>query len=184
MAINDRDAAAAFGSARTRRILFALMAKEHSLSELAEATGSRLNLLHHHVGRLVRLGLVRMTGVRRRAGAPIKLYRASASAFFVPAELIGYPTEDMHASLRESLETSFAMACVGVEYRHDGTNAQFRLVRDPDFTARSSEIWGEIELNQADAAALAEELRSLLKRYAGRQGGGRRFVFHAALAPV
>jgi hypothetical protein len=182
--ITDARAAAAFGSGRARRILFALMAGECSLSELAATSQTPLNLLHHHIRKLIGLGLVRIAGERRRAGAPIKLYRASARAFFVPAELAGPPTKDVDTRLRDQLEQSFARSCRGVLYSLDGTNVRMELVRDPDFTAHAFEFWSEVALSEADASALANELRLLLRRYADRPSGRRRYLVHAALAPA
>ena len=182
--IEDRRAAAAFEKARQRRILFTLMGRELSLSELAFESKTALSLLHHHVQRLMDLGLVQVTAVRRRAGAPVKLYRATARSYFVPAELSTKPTADLNHVLRSTLERTFTGALKGVLYSHDGTRAQIKLVRDPEFAARALELWGELDLNATDAADLAAEFRQILQRYAKGSGTHRRrYIVHAAIAP-
>lgn len=182
--IDDPRAAAVFRNLRQRQLMFCLMEKERSLGDLGEACGTALNLLHYHVGRLISLGLAEICGIRNRAGAPVKLYRATAKAFFIPAELAGTPTDPLHDKLREALERSLAGTCKGVLYTHGQAGAHMRLVRDSKPGARTWEIWAELELSDADAVTLAEELKSVLRKYANRRARPRRrYVVHAALAP-
>src|SRR5947209_14259496 len=85
--VRDAKAAAALGDPFRRRILLFCVTQEYGVAELAKATGMEIKRLHYHVGALARLGLLKITGRRRRGGRAIKLYRAAAPAFFVPAEL-------------------------------------------------------------------------------------------------
>lgn len=159
------------------------MGHDYSLRELAEAVATPLNLLHHHVKKLMELGLVQVTGTRLRAGAPIKLYRATATAFLVPAELAGPTPDPLNHKLRNALARNLAGTYKGTLYNHDGTEGRMHLVRNNAVRARASEIWAELELCDTDAAALAQELSAVLKRYAGRPGKRRRhYIVHAAIA--
>ena len=182
--IDTPAAAAAFANLRQRQIVFALIEKERSLSELAKVTAMPLNLLHHHIRKLMTLKLVGITGQRTRPGAPIKLYRAAARTFFVPAALTSVdPNAALTAQMRSALERSLVGAYKGVLYSHDGVSAHVRLVRDPKFPASTVQLWCELRLSNTDAAALAEELKMLMKRYESRQRKGRhRYIVHAAVA--
>src|SRR5438270_7767765 len=85
--ITEPRAAAAFAAAPTRGILFALMKRDLSLSDLRSLSGMSLSLLHYHIKRLQNLGLVRETVAEPRAGRPIKFYRAVAHQFHVPGSV-------------------------------------------------------------------------------------------------
>jgi DNA-binding transcriptional ArsR family regulator len=181
--IADAAAAAVFENPRQRRIVLALVEQERSSSQLARLTGTPLNLLHHHMARLLRLGLVEITRRQARAGAPITFYRAAARRFFVPAELARADLGRGGAALRIALDQSLAGCWKGVVYSHEGGAARMKLVRDPDRGAVASEFWLEMPLSHADAQALAQALRAVLERFKGRQApGARRYIVHAAVA--
>ena len=184
--IISSEAAAVFGSARQRKILLSLIAKDGSLSDLAQVTALPLNLLHYHVGKLVRLGLVEITSRRKRAGTPISLYRAKARVFFVPAALSKtLPGEEMSQRLRAALENGLAGAIKGVEYTHDGHGPKMKPVRHEGGSQMAVAYWFELRLEDADAGALAAELGAMLARFRKRKTTrGRNFIVHAALAPL
>src|SRR5262245_40937523 len=184
--VADPRAAAALESPRQRRILLLLVERSRSLSELSRLTQAPLNLLHHHVRKHLSLGLVRIEREERRAGAPVKFYRATARSFFVPADLIKQaPGASQDAQLRESLARSLALSLQGVVYFHDGQGPRMRLVREPGRRATAAETWLELHLSDAAAGELAEEMRALLHRFQSRPGkGGRCYLVHAAIAPV
>ena len=184
--IVDPRAAAVFASPRQRKILLSLVAEERSLSQLARLTETALNLLHHHLRKFLRLGLVRIARVQARAGAPIKYYRATARSFFVPAELMeADPGAALNAQLRELLARSLTRSVEGVAYSHDGKGPRMRLVRDADPRTLATELWVDLQLSEADAAALAQDLKTLLHRYEARAGRKRRrYLVHAAIAAV
>jgi hypothetical protein len=182
--ISDPAAAAVFGNARQRKIVLALIPAERSLSELAVIAGMPLNLLHHHMRKFLRLGLVAITRRQPRSGAAIKFYRATAGAFFVPAELASMGSgEAMASRLRMALDRSRARGAKGVLYLHDEAGPSMRLVRDPDYTMTAVELWRELRLRDEDAAELAEAFRALLRGFEARSTpAGRTYIVHAALA--
>ncbi len=183
--IVDARAAAVFAVPRQRRILLSLIDQERSLSQLASLTETPLNLLHHHLRKFLRLGLVRIERQEKRAGAPIKYYRATARAFFVPAELMGAELgAGLNSRLRELLARSLSRTLRGAIYSHDGKGPRMRLVREAGSRASTAELWMELRLSRADAAALVDELRALLHRFEARsRKTHRRYLVHAALAP-
>jgi hypothetical protein len=179
-------AAAAFANARSRTVLLALAAEERSLGQLAGTTGLRLNLLHYHVTRLQALGLIEIARSETRPGRPVKIYRAVARAFFVPARLDGGETgEKLSAELRERL--ALARARSGGEgalyFVGDDGGPRMRRVGG-DEPAEAAEYWGLLDLSRTDAAELAAEMKALLGRYRGRgRATARPYLVHAALAP-
>lgn len=184
--IVDPRAAAVFAAPRQRKLLLSLVDEERSLSQLARLTETPLNLLHHHIRKFMRLGLVRITREEARAGAPIKYYRATARAFFVPAELMDAELgAGLSSQLRDLLARSLARSLQGVVYSHDGKGPRMRLVRDADARTMAIELWVELHLSEADAATLADDLRALLHRFEARSKKmHRRYLLHAAIAPV
>jgi hypothetical protein len=164
--------------------LLSLVDEERSLSQLSRLTQTPLNLLHHHIRKFMLLGLVRIARVQARAGAPIKYYRATARAFYVPAELMNAdPGAALASQLRDLLARTLARAVQGVVYSHDGKGPRMRLVKDADPRTLAMELWLELHLSQADAAAMAGELRALLHRFeACSHKPNRRYLVHAALA--
>lgn len=182
--IFDPAAAAVFGNPRQRKIVLALIPEERSLSELAVITGMPLNLLHHHMRKFLRLGLVAITRRQSRPGAAIKFYRATASAFFVPAELAPAGSgEAMASRLRTALDRSRARAAKGVLFLYDEAGPSMRLVPDPDYGTTAVELWRELRLRDEDAAELAEAFRGLLRRFEARSApAGRAYIVHAAVA--
>ena len=181
LTIQNARAAAAFAKGRQRQILFALMGADRSLTELAELSNTPLNLVHYHIQRLIEFGLVKITGRKLRAGAPIKLYRATAESFFVPAELSS-ADEDLGRRLRMALQRSFLGGLKGVLYSIEEGAPRLRVVEDPEFNPRGLELFAELELGEADAAALGEELRSIIKRFSScSRTSARPYLVYAAL---
>jgi hypothetical protein len=181
--IDDAAAAAVFANPRQRKMVLALIPEALSLSELGRRTDTPLNLLHHHMRKFLRLGLVGVAGRRARAGAPIKLYRASAERFFVPAELFAAGSgEAMSQRLRAALDRAIGRTVKGAVYSHDGAGPRMRLVRH-DAGAVAVDLWRELRLTTADAEALSEELGALLRRFELRSAeAGGRYIIHAAVA--
>jgi len=182
--IAEPAAAAVFANPRQRKIVLALIAHERSLTELSRLTETPLNLLHHHMSKFLRLGLVRIARRQPRPGAPIKFYRATAKSFFVPAELApATPDDALSGRLRTSLDRGLARGLKGRLYSHDGAGPRMRVVRDKGCRTTVAEFWLELRLRHADAEALAAEFQALLERFRQRsQDTGQPYIVHAALA--
>ena len=176
--IQSAPAAAALEHPTSRRILLELVAQERSLQELARATGLTLSLLHHHVGRLLALGLIEITREERRAGRPVKRYRAVARAFFVPASLGTHGAAAALArELRAGLDRERARRDdAGAAYFVDDAGApRMRRVRGRGGQG-AFEAWVTLSLTPADAENLGDEIRALFARYAHRGGGAARSI--------
>jgi hypothetical protein len=163
----------------TTHILLALIDEDRSLAELGRELDLPLNLLHYHVHRLVKLGLVKIARTERRAGAPIRRYRAAATEIFVPAELMKAPPgAALNPQLRRSIEANHIRTFKGALYEK---GPRMRLVQRPGIPAL--ELW--LRMHPSDAASFSSDLRELCARYEWRPGQQRRhWLFHAALAPA
>ena len=69
------------------RRLEPFMKRERTLSEAAGELGVKLPSLLYHVGKFIELGLLEVTREQKRGGRAVKVYRATAEAFFVPFQL-------------------------------------------------------------------------------------------------
>ena len=183
--IHDAARAALLSNERQRHIVLALVDQERTQSELADLLGMKLNLLHYHLRRLVLARLVSVSRSQPRAGRAIAYYRAVARSFFVPAEIAtAIPDRALIEELRDALERSRVGTYSGILYAYDD-GPRMRVIQDRRPAHPTAELWHRMTLNDADAAALIEELKSLFARFEGRDtASGHRFVAFAALAPL
>jgi hypothetical protein len=184
--ITDAKVAAAFANDRQRNLVLQLVNREQSLQELAEVSKISLSLLHYHVGRLERLGLIGVVRYKARSGRPIKIFRSTARSFFVPAYLMSRsPEEELYAELRACLDRSRRGGeGEGMLYFVDEhASARMRKMRGR-VAVPGAEFWLRISLSNANAQSLAEDMKLLLARYQ-RCGTSptRAYVVHCAIAP-
>jgi DNA-binding transcriptional ArsR family regulator len=184
--VEDARTAAVFASPRAVQLLLALAVQPRSLGELSAHTGLALSLLHYHLKRLQALNLVQVAEVQRRAGRMVKIYRAVAKRFFVPAPLVGeLPGTAMSQRLRASLDQCLVGSIEGLWWFHDTNGPRMHLARQRRSSRVSSELWLELRLSTADAHAMAEELKALMDRYKSKPPSGKgRYLVHTALAPL
>ena len=186
MVIEGREAAQAFERTKSRRILLELVAGERSAQELADRTGLSPSLLHHYLGRLLRLGLIAIVGETKRAGRSIRRYRAVAREFLVPSHLdMPGPSRALAAELAAALRDSRArQPDSGILYFVEDGRPRILRLGDDSF-AEGFEIWSRLGLTPVQARSLADELRSVLRRYepGARPGSGaRRHLAYFAMA--
>jgi hypothetical protein len=185
--VTDPRAATALADPYQRRLVLLLSGGDRTLAEIARAADLDLKKLHYHVGRLCKLGLVRITRRQQRAGRPFKLYRAVADAFFVPAEVMASgPVKALVAQLNQSLAALRNRTREGVlYYRDDEGGPQMRAVRDPGAkNIPAVELWRVLRLSRSEAISLARQLENLLKVPSqGQRSGEKPYLIHFALAP-
>lgn len=182
--ITDPEAAAVFAAARQRRIVMALIEQDRSLTELSRSTSMPLNLLHHHIAKLLRLRLVVVTDEVARRGRPIKRYRSVAQSFFVPASLMDLGQGiGLMSNLRDELEAIAMEALEGVVHSVEATGPRIRLVKRKEPKRVALELWLNLRLSRADALDLANALRGMVETYESRANRtGRRHILHVAFA--
>ena len=172
-------AAALLAHPKKRRILFAFVDRDRSLAEVSATTGVPLSLLHYHVTRMVRAGLLERGDRRARKGRPVQLYRAVASAFVVPAKLLrGRPDEALRQELRRALDREQADAYLFE--REEGGRVRMSRVAAED----SNELWRVMRLDAASARELAADVRRLISSYEERlskRNAGKPHLVHVAI---
>jgi hypothetical protein len=181
--VRDPAAGAVFASSRLRRLVMLFASAPMSLSEAANRSGMDLKRLHHHVQKLVRLGLVQVAALRPRAGRPIKLYRATSDAFFVPDEVMPKPfAQEIALELRELLHAEASRSSRGLLWTV-GTDGEprGRVVSAEDVSPTAFELWRILRLAPGDLEALRSEFDAVLRKYQ-RHVPGRSNVYlvHAA----
>jgi predicted ArsR family transcriptional regulator len=183
----DPRAAAALADPQRRRLVLLLAGSDRTLAEIAGTAELDLKRLHYHVGQLCRLGLVRVTGARRRAGRPVKFYRAVADAFFVPAEVAASgPSKALAMQLDRSLAALRTRTQEGVLYcRSQDSGPQIRAVADPAAkNIAAAELWRVLRLSRSEATSLAREIKDLINHHARNQRPtDKPYLVHFAFAP-
>ena len=183
--MEDARVAAAFASPRSRAILFALMQSEQSLQGLSKRIGSSLSLLHYHVDKLQKLGLVRTVRQDRRAGRPIKFYSTIARSFLVTGDAeVGSSAAGLQAEMAVALERGGEEFATSTLYSvdDDGTPRMLRLPVKSNQGA-GGEWWWRLNLTRSEADRLSRELRDLIASYTGRQGKkSGKYLCHIAIA--
>lgn len=178
--------ATAFADPLRRRLVLLMAGQERSVAQMAAATGQDIKRLHYHVTALRKLGLIKVARAQRRAGRPIKLYRAVAEAFFVSDDVApSPPSVALNDELRRSLAKLRDPARRGVLYRL-GPDGEPRMqpVRDPGPSGTpAGEQWRILRLTRADAQRLAERIEQALNEFAGRDGTAKPYLVHFAMAP-
>jgi DNA-binding transcriptional ArsR family regulator len=172
--IRSKPAAAALEHPQSRRILLELVRHVRSLKDLGDRTELSPSLLHYHVNRLCALGLAEVVASERRAGRPVKRYRAVARKFLVPSGLAKHDTNAaLMRALSKGLERDLARRNdKGVLYFVDDAG-RFRMGRFRGSSpGRAFELWSALSLTAKDAESLGNDLRALFARYAQRKGNG------------
>jgi hypothetical protein len=169
----------------SQAMVLAFTGAPKSIAAVARAHGFDLKRLHHHVQRFCRLGLLEVAEVRARAGRPIKLYRTTAPAFFVPhAAARELATEQLARDLREGLKLAARRPGKGFFVYADADGVAHREPARGDAPPEAAEMWRILRLSTAEMAELSAELDELLTRYLrNAKGPGRTYLLHAALAP-
>jgi DNA-binding MarR family transcriptional regulator len=176
LTIRSRAAAAIFAHPQGRWMLLSLVAEPRSVSALARGLGLSLSLVHYHVSRFVKLGLVKVERSERRAGRPIKHYQTVADRFFVPAALIGQAHHHkLHEEMRALLERAASRSrSAGIIFEVDSRGAP--RMRSLDSSEKRNECWKVLRLNRSEAASLSDEVAAVLERY-GQNSKARRDVY-------
>lgn len=167
---------------RRRRLLLSLVDHERSLKQVADLNRLPLNLAHYHIKKLVEAGLVEVTRQQKRAGRPVRFYRARYSAYFIPAALLhSRPAQQLARELAAALQASRDRSGAGVLLDVDETG-RARMREAPGNSPVPLETWRRLKLSRKDAEALFEDLRNAVHRYERLGRGRSTWTIHFALA--
>ena len=182
--VADPAAAAMFVDSQMRRVAL-FVGRPRTPGEVAAASNIDLRRLHHHVQKLCRLGLLRVVGERKRAGRPIKLYRAAGDAFFIDAAAVPRPFgKGLAIELQASIALDHSQNVSGMLFTADADGRPTgRIVRREGVRTVAPEMWRILQLGADDAEALKAELQALFTRYEQRTDAeGKTYLVHAAVA--
>lgn len=200
--VEDAELARALTTPKILRFFSPFLVSECSASDAARFLGVEISAVAYWIRCFLKLGLLRVTRLERRAGRSIKHYHASAESFFVPFSAIPVESlEAMHDRIGEQSRAAMTRGQVAVlrESRESpGVRvfAQSKILRmeyveattlAPLYSLESTrpavlEHWDIVKLNFEDAKALQIELSDLLARYADR-AGTQRYILNLRLAP-
>lgn len=183
--IRDPALGSVFASSKMRRLIMVFAAQSLSVGEAAVRANMDLKRLHYHVQKLVRLGLLQLVSVERRAGRAIKRYRTAASAFFIPDEIMPRPfAQEIAQELRELLQAEAARSSRGLLLTL-GPNGepQLRIVSAEEVSPDAFELWRILKLAPGEVERLRAELDAVLLRYQRTAPArGSVYLVHAAVA--
>jgi hypothetical protein len=183
--VTSAESGAVFADTRLRRILMMFTAGPLSVAEAAARSGDDLKRLHHRVQKLCRSGLLVVAAERRRAGRPIKLYRAVSDVFFVPVEMLprGFGDE-LAEELRGYLSASARRTTRGLLVAAAGEGrVKVRIVPDEEADPDILEVWSVLRLERDEAKALQAELARVINRFKeSASGRGKTYLVHSAMA--
>ena len=154
-----------------------------SVSEGASRSSFELRRFHYYVQRLLKADLLRVESVRKRAGRPIKLYRAVASAFYVPSEVLSRrSTDGIAQELRHLLQQDEVQATAGILVSL-GANMEPKVefVTAEGRKRNGFELWRILRLRRENLGRLRRELDEVLSRYQNTHDEkGQVYLVHAA----
>jgi hypothetical protein len=175
-----------------------------SVGQAARETGQKPNTVLSRVRRLVEAGVLVECGSLPRRGRPIRLYRSSADAFFIPFDTTSAESLEAALAERESYWEKLLRENVvkarrervgvwGTRIYRDGKGRlqiQTALTPDRNFTTLDPEApavmsaWRDsVYLDFEDAKSLQRELFDLLKRYQQKEGA-QRYIMRLGMAPI
>ncbi|GHF54321.1 transcriptional regulator [Deinococcus metalli] len=191
---------------RTRRLLAPFVGHDRTASQVAALLGTPLNSLLRGVRLLLDAGLLTVTREEKRAGRPVRHYRAVAERFALPYALTPAETPEAllaaeHAGPEARLRQGLVGAglelvrqqqgVVGVHAVMDGPRLVLRNAVGPDApwnfldpaAPAMVDYWLEdLRLDFEEAKALQAELCELFARYR-RRTGQQAYTLRLALAP-
>ncbi len=188
----------------TLRQLEPFLGQENTVSEAARLTATLPNTMLARVGRWQKLGLLEVSRQELRAGKPVKYYRTTADAWFIPFDNTSAETLEAGLAQRDRFwETRLRRAVVKAReqqvgnwgtrvYRDERGRLQIQMAVSPDSNWTSLDMdrpavlaaWRDgLHLDFKDAKALQRELFELLLRYQ-RKEGAQRYLLRLGLAPL
>ncbi len=204
LTVHDTDAADYLSNPFKAVFIYPFIGRARSASEVAAEQGVKLNAMAYRIERLQQLGLLKAAGNQRQRGRAVKLYRATADAFFVPLSSTSLENlESMIEQWSQSLQPIYLHALartlsdrdrnwgVRISREADGLlliapatgEEAFYNYFEPDAPAIIEGWFSDLRLDDGDAKALQGELLMLYLKYLGRKGK-RRYLLRVGMTPM
>ena len=189
--IDDPLAARLLMDASSREVFGCFLDHDRSVREAADLLERDLDAVLYRVKRLHAAGLLEVVALRRRAGRPIRRYRAPHALWFVPFELLPYADVEeafaamgraqvdraAHASARWLARNPWAGYLIGrgadgqvwLRGTREAPSAATSVEPDPAQLGRDDgplDFALDLRLTRAQALALNAELWALVSKYA------------------
>ncbi len=145
-----------------------------------------LHVVYRRVKRMVRLGLVRESGLIERAGRPIRLYRTTSQRFFIPFTLKSFEEvmTDMNRARQRQFMAGLSNSWLEFSDTNRGWGATFYRASNGRLygqapTALDSTVsppphtptvmrWKELRLSTDDARAMADQIFAVVQQFEAR----------------
>lgn len=203
--VTDPEQARLLTDAASQRLFRPFLARDRTASEAAREAGTDLNAVLYRVRQFLRAGLLTVVREVKRPGRPVKVYRSTRDAYFVPYELTPFASleERMLAQLRPHLEQRVRVQAQRLRehgwsgqllYRDEHGETWIESAGDPaarlDWLDPRRGIGIDYVVDLALTAAEATELQRLLyaalerfERGGSGREGTRGYVLSVALYP-
>ena len=134
--ITDPVQAGLLSDAKSTAYLEPFIAAERSASEAAQEIGCRLDTLLYRISKFMAAGLLNVVRLEPRRGRPIKIYKSSADAYFVP--FAATPYADFEEALFKTTAEQAARLIPNLAKTLRTTGFEGRLIyRNPD----DGQVW-------------------------------------------
>jgi hypothetical protein len=196
LVIADPAQAAMLTDRRALRYLVPFLCEEHTLSSAAAAVGVRPSTMAYWLPRFCSVGLVTVTGRRKRAGMASACYRSAADVFVLEAgqveqqRLEAFLTEPATAIDEQISQAARRMdiwSQLRLELRGDpqtaGIDIRIRPAERDDQGVVVLQLFDALTLSREQARELRGELIAVIQRYKTSPGRGGDYLVHLALAP-
>lgn len=202
--IDDAEQARLLSDPKAFRYFEPFLARESTVSSAAEIVGCGVDAMLYRVRSFCKAGLLRVIRVERRAGRPIRHYRSTADAFFVPLAVTPFASVEERLANQMKPFNDEVIAGMAHLIRQSGREGR-RIYRGPD-----GEVWTEsardvdspfslddpalpavfdvsarLKLDFENAKSLHHELRLLFERYHDLSVDGKReYLMQIVLLPA
>lgn len=202
--IDDPEQARLLSDPTAFRYFEPFLARESTVSRAAEVVGCGVDTMLYRVRKFCQAGLLRVSRSEKRAGRPIKHYRSTADAYFVPLSVTPFATVEERLANQMRPFNEEVVAGMAHLIRESGREGR-RIYRGPD-----GEVWtgsardvdspfylddpdmpaafdvsARLRLDSESAKSLQHELRSLFERYKEVSVDGKReYLLQIALLPA
>ena len=205
--VSQQEAADTLVDVKKRRYLEPFIRKTCTLQEAANELNVKPNTMHYQVQRLLRLGLLEMTAIKKRKGMASKLYRSSATRFFVALKDTSVSSrEDLLFNLEvQSLQTIIRRTLQLRAAQHEDWGLAFSLAEDGkieiQFVSKDQKeaTWPisnslpfslmndylTVQLSEVDAKEIFHMLNGIAQKISKKESAeGRHYLVHLAMVPL
>ena len=160
------------------------LAQEQTVADAAEEANCSLETMLYHIKQFLNAGLIKIVREEKRAGRPLKIYRSSFDAYFIPFEATPFSSLEerlehefgeqqktiirsvaRHLRYKDAMGYRFFRAPDGEVWQQCETNTSNHYDSDDPELPPGSQMYGHSYLTQEEARAYQIELNNLSHKY-------------------